>query len=45
LLLHALAEGNPKDTDGLKAIPGMKIWQRETLGQEIVQVLRGATQS
>jgi len=45
LLLDALAEGNPKDTDGLKAMPGMKIWQRETLGQEIVQVLRGATQS
>lgn len=39
VLLDALAEDNPKDADGLKAIPGMKVWQRKTFGPEIIKVL------
>jgi len=40
VLLDALAEDNPKGMHGLKAIPGMKVWQRETFGSEIIEVLR-----
>ncbi|MBW1741357.1 MAG: HRDC domain-containing protein [Deltaproteobacteria bacterium] len=40
-LLDTLAEANPKDVDGLKAIAGMKTWQRDSFGQELVNVLHG----
>jgi ribonuclease D len=39
-LLDALAEGNPKDMEGLKAITGMKTWQINAFGVEIVEVLQ-----
>lgn len=39
-LLSALAEAHPKDPDELKTIPGMKNWQKNTFGQEIIDVLR-----
>lgn len=39
VLLDALAAGKPKDLHGLNAIPGMKVWQREALGAEIIKVL------
>lgn len=40
VLLDALAENNPNDVHGLKAIPGMKVWQREAFGPEIIEVLQ-----
>jgi ribonuclease D len=40
VLLHALAEGNPKDVEDLKVIPRMRVWQMKTLGQEIIEVLK-----
>jgi ribonuclease D len=39
VVLDALAEGNPKNVDGLKVIPGMKAWQRKVFGQEIIRVI------
>lgn len=38
-LLDALAEGNPKDINSLKGIPGMKVWQTKAFGLEIIEVL------
>ena len=39
-LLDALAEGNPKDIDSLKAMQGMKGWQTNAFGVEIIEVLQ-----
>ncbi|NVL91085.1 MAG: HRDC domain-containing protein [Desulfobacterales bacterium] len=39
-LLSVLAEADPKEQDELKAIPGMKNWQRNAFGQEIIDVLQ-----
>jgi len=43
VLLDALAEDNPKDMHGLKLIPGMKVWQSEAFGPEIIKVLMEAS--
>jgi len=43
VLLDALAGDNPNDMHGLKAIPGMKVWQREAFGPEIIEVLMEAS--
>ena len=39
-LLDAVAEVNPKNMNMLKTIPGIKKWQANVLGQEMIQALR-----
>jgi ribonuclease D len=42
VLLDVLAQDSPRSVHGLKAIPGMKVWQRKTFGPEIIKVLHEA---
>jgi ribonuclease D len=40
--LEAVARANPKDLDGMSAIPELRRWQLSTIGAELLQALRGA---
>jgi ribonuclease D len=39
-LLEAMAAADPRDMESLDKIPGIKTWQKDTLGKEIVEIIK-----
>jgi hypothetical protein len=40
-MIHSLVEKNPRSRQDLEEIPGLKTWQKEAFGQEVLAVLQG----